>query len=480
MTDAANLPAGAVHIAGDTYYVPGLTNSGFIDGLCIDTGPEPEPYDGVAIDRLAITHGHADHFAAGSVLRDRGATVVAARDDAALVENPDINIRGMFSWAKPGDILVTKLFLGVPCKVDALVEDWRDRRATPYSLPGHTLGHTAFLTRDGVLFTGDALYEEALWKRHPLPYAIDPDMVARSLEHIRDIEFDWLVPGHGELVDRAQAMRDIDFHLAQIESIQELLLAELRDAPHHRGGHRARLAQSGGSPTTPRLLARGHHGEGVSRRPAGARAAGVLGRRSRGRVEDRRDAREPSLADPARARMGRTRAGPRRLHRPADGDGGCRRVAIARAGRGGAGGVRGGDADHVGRRRTRCVVRPSPQWRGADSRPRRRRLPRKPQATGRDARGPRLRGALARSARARQELGADQPTWLGRARATCGRRPTTSSRSQPSGRIGALGYSMGGEVGHGAAIRPGSRTRIACRPRRSRTRPSRRTARPSP
>ena len=82
-----------------------------------------------------------------------------------------------------------------------------------------------------MLFTGDALYERALWKRHPLPYAIDPDMVARSLEHIRDIEFDWLVPGHGELVDRATAMSDIDFHLAQIASIEQLLLTELR-VPH--------------------------------------------------------------------------------------------------------------------------------------------------------------------------------------------------------------------------------------------------------
>ena len=231
MSHAANLPAGAVHVAGDTYLMPGLTNSGFVDGLVIDTGPVSDPYDGVSIDRLAITHGHADHFAAGSVLRDRGATVVAARDDAALVENPDINIRGMFSWAKPGDMLVTKLFLGVPCKVDALVEDWRDRRAEPIALPGHTLGHTAFLTRDGVLFTGDALYEEALWKRHPLPYAIDPDMVSRSLEHIRDIEFDWLVPGHGVLVDRTTAMHDIDFHLEQIQDIEKMLLYALK-RPH--------------------------------------------------------------------------------------------------------------------------------------------------------------------------------------------------------------------------------------------------------
>jgi glyoxylase-like metal-dependent hydrolase (beta-lactamase superfamily II) len=222
------LPAGAQHITGDTYYVPGLTNSGYVDGLAIDTGAEESVYDGCVIDRLAITHGHADHFSCGAYLRDRGATVVAARDDAALVENPDINIRGMFSWAKPGDILVTKLFLGTPCPVDAEVEQWRDHRATPVALPGHTLGHTGFLTRDGVLFTGDALYQHALWKRHPLPYSIDPDMVAHSLDAIRDVDFEWLVPGHGELVDRATALGDIDFHRDQIRAIEALLLVALQ------------------------------------------------------------------------------------------------------------------------------------------------------------------------------------------------------------------------------------------------------------
>jgi glyoxylase-like metal-dependent hydrolase (beta-lactamase superfamily II) len=228
MTLAPKLPAEAVKVAGDTYYVPGLTNSGYIEGLVIDTGPEEAVYDGCAIDRLAITHGHADHFAAGSALRDRGATVVAARDDASLVENPDINIRGMFSWAKPGDMLVTKLFIGTPCPVDAEIEQWRDHRATPVPLPGHTLGHYGFLTRDGVLFTGDAVYERALWKRHPLPYAIDPDMVSQSLDVIGDTEFEWLVPGHGELIDRETAQIDLAHHADQIRAIEELLLVALK------------------------------------------------------------------------------------------------------------------------------------------------------------------------------------------------------------------------------------------------------------
>ena len=224
-------PDGALPIAGSTLYVPGLTNSGYVDGLVIDTGPDESIYEFASADRLAITHGHADHFACGAYLRKRGATAVAARDDAALVENPDINIRGMFSWAKPSDLLVSKLFRGTPCRVDALVEKWRDKRATPVSLPGHTLGHTGFLTADKVLFTGDALYLEALWARHPLPYAIDPDLVASSLRSLRSVDFDWLVPGHGELVDRETALKDIDFHVAQIAQIEASIL-EMLITPH--------------------------------------------------------------------------------------------------------------------------------------------------------------------------------------------------------------------------------------------------------
>ena len=55
MTGAPKPPAGSVHIAGDTYYLPGATNSGFVDGLVIDTGPEAEAYDGPSII-IAYSH----------------------------------------------------------------------------------------------------------------------------------------------------------------------------------------------------------------------------------------------------------------------------------------------------------------------------------------------------------------------------------------------------------------------------------------
>lgn len=223
-----SVPHNSQVVAGATRVVTGLTNSGWVDGVVIDTCDDEVPYAGVAVEHLLITHGHADHFAAAAALREDGARVWAARDDASLVENPDINIRGMFSWAKPGDFLVTKLFRGTPCPVDALLEDWTDPRALPIPLPGHTLGHTGFLTLDRVLFTGDALYQTPTWERHPLPYAIDASEVSASLERIRELDFDWLVPGHGSVTDRETAERDIEHHLRQIELISEFIVESLR------------------------------------------------------------------------------------------------------------------------------------------------------------------------------------------------------------------------------------------------------------
>lgn len=219
----------AFRLAGSTYVLPGLTNAGYIDGLGIDTCENETLYADLPVETLVITHGHADHFSIAYQLRDRGARVYAARDDAALVENPDINIRGMFSWAKPSDRMTTKLFRGIGCKVDGYVEEFDDPRATPIALPGHTLGHHGLLTPDGVLFIGDALYLREMWERHPLPYAIDPGMVVASLERIRLVSCEWVVPAHGRPVRREEAEQHIDFHISQVHEISEVLLDGLRD-----------------------------------------------------------------------------------------------------------------------------------------------------------------------------------------------------------------------------------------------------------
>jgi glyoxylase-like metal-dependent hydrolase (beta-lactamase superfamily II) len=221
---------GPVRLGRDTLLFPDITNSGSVSGALIDTGPDAAVYSDRAVKHVLITHGHADHFSCACELRRAGARIVAPREEASLVENPEVNIRGMFSWARPSDEMVTKMFRGEGCAVDEYADEWCGCGIDVVPLSGHTLGHCGYMTSDGVLFSGDALYVREVWSRHPLPYAIDPGLVRSSLRLIDSLDFEWLVPGHGPApVSRADAGAHIEHHIARMDDISSFIVGLLAD-----------------------------------------------------------------------------------------------------------------------------------------------------------------------------------------------------------------------------------------------------------
>jgi glyoxylase-like metal-dependent hydrolase (beta-lactamase superfamily II) len=131
-----------VKVAGNSYYIGDMSNTGLFKGYVIDPGSTG--YDEIKRDNIhsvLLTHGHNDHFRHAHEFRDRGARVIASKDDALLVRYPEVNIRGLFSWAKPPIDMVTPYFQGDASDVDEYIEDWLDSSVQPIFLPGHTLGH---------------------------------------------------------------------------------------------------------------------------------------------------------------------------------------------------------------------------------------------------------------------------------------------------------------------------------------------------
>ncbi len=202
--------------------IVGHTNVGLYEGYLIDTAVIDVPLE-IAV--ILITHGHADHFTwAGTIQKRTGAVIVAPKEDAFLIENPDVNVRGMFNWARPPVEMTTKFFRGDACKVDHYAEEYPfEGSITPVHLPGHTIGHTGYLC-DGVLFAGDALYPKAIWERHKLPYSIDVELTRRSLRKIRSTAFDWLVPSHGAIMSKEESAEQIELHLTRLAQIDEMIL----------------------------------------------------------------------------------------------------------------------------------------------------------------------------------------------------------------------------------------------------------------
>ncbi len=206
----------------DVRCILGHTNVGLYESYLIDTSVIDVPLE---ITAILITHGHGDHFTwAGTLQKRTGAVIIAPKEDAFLIENPEINVRGMFNWARPPVEMTTKFFLGDACGVDYYAEDYPfDVGIAPVRLPGHTIGHTGYLC-DGVLFAGDALYPRDVWERHKLPYSIDVELTRRSLRAIQNSTFEWLVPSHGTIMSKEESAEQIDLHLDRLAQIDDLIL----------------------------------------------------------------------------------------------------------------------------------------------------------------------------------------------------------------------------------------------------------------
>src|SRR5271157_737426 len=227
----ASTSHGPVLVAGNSYYLPAMSNAGIFKGYVIDPGSSG--YDDFGRDNIhsvLITHGHNDHFRHAHEFRERGARVIASKDDALLVRNPEVNVRGLFSWAKPPLEMITPYFQGDACEVDLYIEDWLDSSIRSVWLPGHTLGEYGFITEDGVLYSADSLYSKEIWNKYKLPYSIDPELCRESLYKIKNLDFDYCVPGHGAPMNRDDAMNAADFHLSELDRMDRIIL-ELIEEP---------------------------------------------------------------------------------------------------------------------------------------------------------------------------------------------------------------------------------------------------------
>jgi glyoxylase-like metal-dependent hydrolase (beta-lactamase superfamily II) len=184
-----------------------------------------------AIQAVIVTHHHADHAGTAERVRSSGgARVLAGEGDAWIVggkypshASPGFYRRCLVHRSGLGFLAHSALAGGARYRPVERVESLTDEEAT-LDLPGrprviHTPGHTAghysvALSERGVLVSGDALatFDYVTGKRriglHPLND--DGEIALASLDRLRAIEADTVLPAHGdpwtEGLDRAIEM----------------------------------------------------------------------------------------------------------------------------------------------------------------------------------------------------------------------------------------------------------------------------------
>ncbi len=228
------------------------TNMVIVDHTAIDASLPPVHIQ-VKPRLLLITHGHADHFRYAHEYKSMGLLVAAPRHCIPLIENPAINQMATIGWAGPIDEkLVTRYFIGKGVRVDTPLEPGRiNDSIEAIAAPGHTPGHLVYLVETSdprILVAGDTVLGHDYLEKNPLPYHTSTIWLEGSLNKIKSLNADILVPGHGEpATGKRELLKLVDRNLSKIQeslSLVEKNLPRPDEQPIYTDEVVARIAET--------------------------------------------------------------------------------------------------------------------------------------------------------------------------------------------------------------------------------------------
>jgi glyoxylase-like metal-dependent hydrolase (beta-lactamase superfamily II)/8-oxo-dGTP pyrophosphatase MutT (NUDIX family) len=167
------------------------------------------------IERILVTHTHADHSPGAQALREAtGAPVLGQRPAYRQGQDPHFSPDNVLQGGE-------RLVLGPSATLDVL------------HTPGHASNHLCYwLPEDGLLLTGDHVMQGSTVVINPP----DGDMAAycASLRGLLSLPLRWLAPGHGFLVAQPHAV--IEALLAHRQRREDRVLRALAEADRAAGG----------------------------------------------------------------------------------------------------------------------------------------------------------------------------------------------------------------------------------------------------
>jgi len=161
------------------------------------------------IGLIIVTHAHPDHIEAVQRFKKTVAMTTLHHKEWHFLKTMAPNVRASFGFGsntiepdfflKEGDISINNVDLKI------------------FHTPGHSPGSISlYLSDQKLLFTGDLVFKGGIG-RTDLPGG-DVSLLKESLKRLYELEIEWLLPGHGDIIGGAKDVKTNFTHLHQLFS----------------------------------------------------------------------------------------------------------------------------------------------------------------------------------------------------------------------------------------------------------------------
>ena len=240
-----------INIKGNTFYIKGGTNTGiylFEDrtALMIDpglSGIRPKNImkmlkkNGINLKFIINTHEHDDHYASCNQfkLENNNIRILSSKYAKIYIDNPELFSKYILG-GRPNKFFYKSLKseLIYDLRVDETIDEGKlilnKDVFEVIEFKGHTPGSIGIMTKDNILFIGDLLVSKKMLNKYDFLFIFDIEEYLKSLKKLRNIDFEYIVLGHGKnVISKEDSEELINMHEISINKYLNQIRLELNE-----------------------------------------------------------------------------------------------------------------------------------------------------------------------------------------------------------------------------------------------------------